>query len=118
MIIEGQVHGRLTEALAITMGQEMDYYADGNLGNASQLDFFPPIAFETPAWETDYTTTPSPHHPIGAKGVGESPNVGSVSAFSNAVNDALAHLGLTHTRMPHDHWRVWKTARRCGLTAD
>ena len=112
------MHGKLTEAMAIAMGQEMDYDADGNLRNASLLDFLLPAAVETPAWETDYTTTPSPHHPIGAKGVGESPNVGGVSVFSNAVNDALAHLGLTHTRMPHDHWREWKTAQRFGLTAD
>jgi aerobic carbon-monoxide dehydrogenase large subunit len=116
MIIEGQVHGGLTEALAIAMGQEMDYDEYGNLQNASLLDFFLPTAVETPNWETDFTTTPSPHHPIGAKGVGESPNVGGVSAFSNAVNDAFAHLGLTHTPMPHDHWRVWKTAQRLGLT--
>jgi hypothetical protein len=54
--------------------------------------------------------------PIGAKGVGESPNVGGVSAFSNAVNDAFAHLGVTHMPMPHDHWRVWQTAQRLGLT--
>src|SRR5215472_10943047 len=107
MIVEGQVHGGLTEALAIALGQEMDYDEFGNLRNASLLDFFLPTAVETPNWETDYTTTPSPHHPIGAKGVGESPNVGGVSAFSNAVNDAFAHLGLTHMPMPHDHWRVF-----------
>ncbi len=117
MIIEGQVHGGLTEALAIALGQEMAYDELGNLRNASLLDFFLPTAVETPAWETDYTTTPSPHHPIGAKGVGESPNVGGVSAISNAVNDAFAHAGLTHTQMPHDHWRVWKTAERLKLTA-
>jgi len=58
MIIEGQVHGGLTEALAIAMGQEMDYDEYGNLKNASLLDFFLPTAVETPAWETDYTTTP------------------------------------------------------------
>ncbi len=115
MIIEGQVHGGLTEALGIAMGQEIAYDDYGNVKNASLLDYFLPTAVETPAWETDYTTTPSPHHPIGAKGVGESPNVGGVSAFSNAVNDAFAHLGLTHTQMPHDHWRVWKTAQRLGL---
>jgi hypothetical protein len=46
------------------------------------------------------------------------PNVGGVSAFSNAVNDVFAHLGLTHTQMPHDHWRVWKTVQHLGLTAD
>ncbi|HYB09196.1 MAG TPA: aerobic carbon-monoxide dehydrogenase large subunit [Alphaproteobacteria bacterium] len=116
MIIEGQVHGGLTEAFAIAMGQEVAYDEYGNVKNASLLDFYLPTAVETPVWETDHTTTPSPHHPIGAKGVGESPNVGGVSAFSNAVNDAFAHFGLLHTQMPHDHWRVWKTAERLGLT--
>ena len=53
-----------------------------------------PTAVETPHWETDYTVTPSPHHPIGAKGVGESPNVGSVPCFANAVNDAFKFLGI------------------------
>ena len=116
MIIEGQVHGGLTEALAIAMGQEISYDEVGNVSGASLMDFYLPTAVETPVWETDHTVTPSPHHPIGAKGVGESPNVGGVSAFSNAVNDAFAHAGLTHTQMPHDHWRVWKTAESLGLT--
>jgi carbon-monoxide dehydrogenase large subunit len=115
MVIEGQVHGGLTEALAIAMGQEIAYDEIGNVKGASLMDYFLPTAVETPFWETDHTVTPSPHHPIGAKGVGESPNVGGVSAFSNAVNDAFAHLGLTHTAMPHDHWRVWQTAERLGL---
>ena len=55
------------------------------------------------SWETDFTVTPSPHHPIGAKGVGESPNVGGVPCFSNAVNDAFSFLGSTHIQMPHDY---------------
>ena len=116
MIIEGQIHGGLTEALAISMGQEITYDEMGNVRGASLMDYFVPTAVETPVWETDHTETPSPHHPIGAKGVGESPNVGGVPAFSNAVNDAFAHLGLTHSQMPHDHWRVWKTAQSLGLT--
>ena len=116
MIIEGQVHGGLTEALAISMGQEIAYDEIGNVRGGSLLDFYLPTAVETPVWETDHTETPSPHHPIGAKGVGESPNVGGVPAFSNAINDAFAHFGLTHTGMPHDHWRVWKTAQSLGLT--
>ena len=115
MIIEGQVHGGLTEALAIAFGQEITYDEIGNVSGASLLDYFLPTAVETPVWETDFTVTPSPHHPIGAKGVGESPNVGGVSAFSNAINDAFAHRGLTHTQMPHDHWRVWKVAEKLGL---
>ena len=116
MIIEGQVHGGLTEAFGIAMGQIIEYDSSGNVQNASLIDYFVPTAVETPHWLTDYTVTPSPHHPIGAKGIGESPNVGGVSAFSNAVNDAFAHHGIVHTQMPHDHWRVWKTAERAGLT--
>ena len=115
MIIEGQVHGGLTEALAIAMGQELVFDDIGNLLGASFLDYFMPTAVETPHWETDFTVTPSPHHPIGAKGVGESPNVGGVSAFSNAVIDAFAHLGVTHMPMPHTPWRVWQKANELGI---
>jgi carbon-monoxide dehydrogenase large subunit len=115
MIIEGQVHGGLTEAFGIAMGQEITYDADGNVQGASLMDFFLPTAVETPRWETDFTVTPSPHHPIGAKGVGESPNVGGVPAFSNAVIDAFGHLGVTHMPMPHTAWRVWKTCQQVGL---
>lgn len=115
MVIEGQVHGGLTEAFAIAMGQEITYDATGNVQGVTLMDYFVPTAVETPIWETDHTVTPSPHHPIGAKGVGESPNVGGVPAFSNAVIDAFKHLGVTHMQMPHDAWRVWKTAEKLGL---
>ncbi|TYC65725.1 carbon-monoxide dehydrogenase large subunit [Stappia sp. BW2] len=114
MIIEGQVHGGLTEAFAIAMGQEIRYDEMGNVLGASFMDFFLPTAVETPHWETDFTVTPSPHHPIGAKGVGESPNVGGVPAFSNAVNDAFKFLGSTHIQMPHDAWRIWQAAKDLG----
>ncbi|WP_420334283.1 aerobic carbon-monoxide dehydrogenase large subunit [Roseibium sp.] len=114
MIIEGQVHGGLTEAFAIAMGQEIRYDETGNVLGASFMDFFIPTAVETPHWETDHTVTPSPHHPIGAKGVGESPNVGGVPAFSNAVNDAFQFLGSTHIQMPHDSWRIWQAAKDLG----
>src|SRR5271170_7638309 len=115
MIIEGQIHGGLTEAFAIAMGQEIRYDDDGNVTTASFMDYFLPTAVETPHWETDWTEVPSPHHPIGAKGVGESPNVGGVPCFSNAVNDAFSFLGSTHIQMPHDHWRVWTAAEKLGL---
>jgi hypothetical protein len=52
-----------------------------------------PTALECPAWETDKTVTPSPHHPFGAKGVGVSATVGAPPAIANAVVDALSHLG-------------------------
>jgi carbon-monoxide dehydrogenase large subunit len=117
MIIEGQIHGGLTEAFAIAMGQEIRYDEIGNVLTASFQDYFMPTAVETPHWEVDFTTTPSPHHPIGAKGVGESPNVGGVPCFANAVNDAFAFLGSTHIAMPHDQWRTWTVAEKLGLHA-
>jgi carbon-monoxide dehydrogenase large subunit len=117
MIIEGQIHGGLTEAFGIAMGQEIRYDEMGNVMTASLMDYFLPTAVETPKWETDWTTTPSPHHPIGAKGVGESPNVGGVPCFANAVNDAFGFLGSTHIAMPHDQWRTWMVADKLGLHA-
>jgi carbon-monoxide dehydrogenase large subunit len=97
------------------MGQEIVFDDTGNVLGASLMDYFLPTAVETPEWETDYTVTPSPHHPIGAKGVGESPNVGGVPAFSNAVIDAFAHHGVTHLPMPHTPSSVWRTINELGL---
>lgn len=115
MIIEGQVHGGLTEALAVSLGQELAYDEMGNVKTGTLMDFFLPTAFEVPNYQTDDTVTPSPHHPIGAKGVGESPHVGGVPCFSNAVQDAFRPFGLRHTNMPHDHWRNWQTANSLGM---
>ena len=117
MIIEGQIHGGLTEAFAVAMGQIIDYDQNGNVMGASLMDFFLPTAVETPYWETAYTEVPSPHHPIGAKGVGESPHVGGVPAFSNAVNDAFSKVGGVHTHMPHTSARLWEYAKSLGLTS-
>jgi carbon-monoxide dehydrogenase large subunit len=115
MIIEGQIHGGLTEAFAVAMGQQLPFDENGNhLGN-SLLDYFLPTAVETPHWETDHTVTPCPHHPIGAKGVAESPHVGGIPCFSNAVIDAFAHLGVTHMDMPHTPYRVWKQCQALGI---
>lgn len=115
MIIEGQVHGGLTEGYAVAMGQEMPYDEAGNLLGATLMDYFIPTSVETPKWETDFTVTPSPHHPLGAKGVAESPHVGSIPCFTSAVVDAFAHLGVTHMDMPHNAYRLWQQSRALGL---
>ncbi|TDE33723.1 aerobic carbon-monoxide dehydrogenase large subunit [Antarcticimicrobium sediminis] len=115
MVIEGQIHGGLTEALAVALGQEIAYDDMGNVKTGTLMDFFLPTAWEVPNYETDFTVTPSPHHPIGAKGVGESPHVGGVPCFSNAVQDAFRPFGNRHTNMPHDHWRIWQTANSLGM---
>ncbi len=115
MIIEGQIHGGLNEGFAVAMGQELPFDQEGNILGNTFMDYFIPTTVETPLWETDYTVTPSPHHPLGAKGVAESPHVGSIPCFTAAVVDALAHLGVTHMDMPHNAYRVWKQLHALGL---
>jgi carbon-monoxide dehydrogenase large subunit len=115
MIVEGQIHGGLTEGLAIAFMQEIAYDESGNVQGGTFMDYLVPTAVETPNWETDKTCTPSPHHPLGAKGVGESPNVGSPAAFVNAVVDALSHLGIRHIDMPITPWKVWQILKEKGV---
>ena len=115
MIIDGQIHGGLNEGFAVAMGQEMPYDEQGNLLGNTLMDYFVPTFVETPKWETDFTVTPSPHHPLGAKGVAESPHVGSIPTFTSAVVDAFSHLGVTHLNMPHTAPRLWKTMQELGV---
>jgi aerobic carbon-monoxide dehydrogenase large subunit len=115
MIVEGQVHGGLTEGLAIAFMQEITYDESGNVQGGTFMDYLVPTAVETPHWETGHTCTPSPHHPLGAKGVGESPNVGSPAAFVNAVVDALSHLGVKHIDMPLSPWKIWQILKEKGV---
>lgn len=116
MIVEGQIHGGLTEGLAIAFMQEISYDESGNVQGGTFMDYLVPTAVETPSWETGNTCTPSPHHPFGAKGVGESPNVGSPAAFVNAVVDALSHLGIKHIDMPLSPWKIWQILKEKGVT--
>jgi carbon-monoxide dehydrogenase large subunit len=115
MIIEGQIHGGLTEGFAVAMGQELSFDEKGNIQGNSLMDYFLPTMVETPHWETDYTVTPSPHHPLGAKGVAESPHVGSIPAFTAAVVDSFSHLGVTHMNMPHSAFNVWQKCNELGI---
>ncbi|HYV08811.1 MAG TPA: aerobic carbon-monoxide dehydrogenase large subunit [Thermoplasmata archaeon] len=116
MIVEGQIHGGLTMGLAPALLEEIEYDENGNIQGGSFMDYLLPTAVETPKWETAKTTTPSPHHPLGAKGVGESATVGAPAAIVNAVVDALAHLGVTHIDIPITPWKVWKILHERGAT--
>ena len=100
MIVEGQIHGGLTMGLAPSLFEEISYDDEGNITGGSFMEYLVPTAVETPNWETDKTVTPSPHHPLGAKGVGESATVGAPPAIVNAVVDALSHLGVRHMEIP------------------
>ncbi|MFO7549567.1 MAG: aerobic carbon-monoxide dehydrogenase large subunit [Acidimicrobiia bacterium] len=107
MIVEGQITGGLTEGFAKANMQWITFDEDGNCIGSNFLDYLVPTAWETPRFRLGETVTPSPHHPIGAKGVGESATVGSPAAYVNAVVDALWSEGVTNIDMPVLPHRVW-----------
>ena len=114
MIVEGQIHGGLTMGFAPALLEEISYDEEGNMTGGSFMDYLVPTAVETPKWETDKTCTPSPHHPLGAKGVGESATVGAPAAIANAVVDALSHLGVRHLDIPLTPEKVWRALHKNG----
>jgi carbon-monoxide dehydrogenase large subunit len=87
----------------------ISFDSEGNCLNSSFMDYLIPTAMECPEFELGMTVTPCPHHPLGAKGVGESPNVGSPPAIVNAVIDALrqGYPEVDHIDMPCTPDRVW-----------
>jgi carbon-monoxide dehydrogenase large subunit len=115
MIVDGQIHGGLTMGMAPALLEEISYDENGNVQGGSFIDYLVPTAMETPSWETDKTVTPSPHHPFGAKGVGESATVGAPPAIANAVVDALAHLGVRHIDIPITPEKVWTILKEKGV---
>ncbi|HKV83680.1 MAG TPA: aerobic carbon-monoxide dehydrogenase large subunit [Ktedonobacterales bacterium] len=115
MIVDGQIHGGLTMGLAPSLYEEITYDEQGNMQQGTFMEYLLPTAVETPAWEVDKTITPSPHHPFGAKGVGESATVGAPPAIANAVVDALSHLGVTHLDIPIKPWQVYQILEEHGL---
>jgi aerobic carbon-monoxide dehydrogenase large subunit len=117
MIVEGQIHGGLTEGFAKSSMQWITFDDEGNCIGANFMDYLIPTAWETPRFELLETCTPSPHHPIGAKGVGESATVGSPAAYVNAVIDAVAHLGVRNIDMPLLPDRVWSAIQSAAASA-
>ena len=115
MIVDGQIHGGLTMGMAPALLEEISYDENGNISGGSFMDYLVPTAMETPNWETAKTVTPSPHHPFGAKGVGESATVGAPPAIANAVVDALAHLGVRHIDIPITPEKVWDILKANGV---
>jgi carbon-monoxide dehydrogenase large subunit len=115
MIVEGQIHGGLTEGFGIAFMELITFDEEGNCIGSTFMDYLLPTAWETPRFETLATVTPSPHHPLGAKGVGESATVGSPAAYVNAVIDALAPLGVRNIDMPVTSDKVWAALREHGV---
>jgi aerobic carbon-monoxide dehydrogenase large subunit len=118
MIVEGQVHGGLADGVGMALMQVIAFDADGNCLGGSFMDYLLPTSMECPSWELGATVTPSPHHPIGAKGVGESATVGSPPAIVNSVLDALAPFGVRHADMPLTPAAVWSAVQGRPFRSD
>ncbi len=105
MIVEGQVHGGLADGVGMALMQVIAFDEDGNNLGGSFMDYLLPTSMECPSWELGETITPSPHHPLGVKGVGESATVGSPPAVVNSVLDAIQ---VRHADMPLTPAQVWR----------
>ncbi len=107
MIVEGQRHGGIAQGVAQALYEHMQYDEDGNPVTTNLADYTMISATELPSFELVTMETPTPHNPLGAKGIGESGTIGSTPAVQSAVCDALSGLGVRHVDMPCTPERVW-----------
>ncbi|MDQ2983123.1 MAG: xanthine dehydrogenase family protein molybdopterin-binding subunit [Actinomycetota bacterium] len=110
-IVDGQIHGGVTQGIAQALFEEAVYDEDGTLLTGSMVNYMVPSAAELPSFELGRTETPSPTNPLGVKGVGETGTIASIAAVMNAVIDALTPLGVTELEMPATPERVWRAIR-------
>jgi carbon-monoxide dehydrogenase large subunit len=108
MIVDGQLHGGIAQGVGQALWETAIYADDGQLLSGSMMDYALPRASWLPNFELDETVTPSPVNPLGVKGVGEAGAIASTAAVANAVNDALAPLGIRHLDMPFTAQTVWR----------
>ena len=108
MIVEGQVHGGVVQGIGQALWEEAIYDENAQLITGSMLDYALPRADRLPPIEVISTNTPSPHHPLGVKGIGEAGTIASTVTVYNAVIDALKPLGVTKIDMPFTPERVWR----------
>jgi carbon-monoxide dehydrogenase large subunit len=108
MIVEGQVHGGVVQGIGQALWEEAVYDASGQLLTGSLADYAIPRADVLPDIEVLSTVTPSPHHPLGVKGIGEAGTIASTSTVYNAVIDALEPFKVQSLQMPLTPERVWR----------
>jgi carbon-monoxide dehydrogenase large subunit len=113
-IVDGQIHGGITQGVAQALFEEAVYDEDGNLVTGSMVNYLVPSAAELPSYEVGRTVTPSPTNPLGAKGVGETGTIASTPAVINAIVDALSTRGVTDVEMPATPERVWRAIGEVG----
>ena len=108
MLVDGQVHGGLTQGSAQALFEGVEYDEQGTPLTGSLMSYEMPSAAELISWETSHTETPTYLNPLGAKGIGESGTIGSTPAVQSAVVDALRPFGVRHVDMPFTPERVWR----------
>ena len=108
MIVEGQIHGGLAQGIGQARFEAAGYDDTGTLRTATFADYAVPRALHLPEFESLSTETPSPHNPLGVKGVGEAGTIAAPPAVANAVADALAPFGVDHVDMPITDEAVWR----------
>ena len=114
MIVEGQVHGGVTQGIGQALFEGAAYTEDGQLVTGSYMDYTMPRAQDVPSFRLDTTVTPCPSNPLGMKGCGEAGAIGSPAAVMNAVTDAL---GTESVPMPATPARVWAIAQKTATRA-
>jgi carbon-monoxide dehydrogenase large subunit len=114
MIVEGQVHGGLAQGIGQALWEGAVYDDNGQLLTGSMMDYAVPKAGFFPPFELGRTETPSPHNPLGVKGIGETGAIASTVCVYNAVMDALAPLGIKYIDMPLTPERVWRAINENG----
>jgi carbon-monoxide dehydrogenase large subunit len=114
MIIDGQVHGGIAQAIGQALYEHVMYDEDGQLVTGTFVDYALPTAAELPSFETDRTETPSPVNSLGVKGIGEAGTIAATPAVLNAVVDALRPLGVTYLNMPLSSESVWNAIQEAG----
>jgi carbon-monoxide dehydrogenase large subunit len=111
MLVKGQIHGGVVQGLGQGLFESLAYDEGGQLLAGSFMDYAMPRADDVPAFDVDSYEVPTAVNPLGAKGVGEAGTVGALPALMNAVNDALAPLGVRHLDMPVTPARIWQAIR-------
>jgi carbon-monoxide dehydrogenase large subunit len=106
VIVDGQVHGGVAQGVGGALFEDMAYDAEGQLLAGSLMDYAVPAAGDLPPIETVHLEFPSPRNPLGMKGLGEGGAISPPAAIANAIDDALADLGVRLTETPALPWRV------------
>src|SRR5438093_803394 len=106
MIVEGQIRGGVAQGIGGAFYERIVYDGSGQPLTTTFMDFLIPTAMEIPAIEVGHTETPSPLNPLGAKGIGEGGAIPGPAVIAEAIDDALATLGVRVREMPLDPPRL------------